>query len=113
MTTTPPAGQKEGAPSVEPATLIKPDGSQSPAAGLEMPEDSELLELYRHLVTARRFEHQATLLARQGRLAVYASAAGQEACQVGAVKALGDQDWMFPTYRDTVAIVTRGVPATE
>ena len=50
------------------ATLIKPDGSLSPAAGLEMPEDSELLELYRHLVTARRFEHQATLLARQGRL---------------------------------------------
>ena len=73
----------------------------------------ELLELYRRLVTARRFDRLATTLTRQGRLAVYPSAGGQEACQVGAVLALRPQDWMFPTYRETVALITRGIPAVE
>jgi pyruvate dehydrogenase E1 component alpha subunit len=78
-----------------------------------MPDDGELLELYRRLVTARRFDRLATTLTRQGRLAVYPSAGGQEACQVGAVMALRAQDWMFPTYRETVALITRGIPAVE
>jgi len=78
-----------------------------------MPSDGRLLELYRRLVTARRFDRLATTLTRQGRLAVYPSAGGQEACQVGAVLALRPQDWMFPTYRETVALITRGIPAVE
>jgi 2-oxoisovalerate dehydrogenase E1 component alpha subunit len=107
------AGLLDGVPSEEPACLIKPDGSPSSAEGLEIPDDSVLLELYRRLVTARRFDRQATTLTRQGRLAVYPSAGGQEACQVGAVLAMRPEDWMFPTYRDTVALVTRGIPARE
>jgi 2-oxoisovalerate dehydrogenase E1 component alpha subunit len=107
------AGLLEVGPPPEPACLIAPDGSPSVAAGLEMPDDGVLVELYRRLVTARRFERQATSLTRQGRLAVYPSAGGQEACQVGAVLALRPDDWMFPTYRDTVALVTRGIPPRE
>jgi pyruvate dehydrogenase E1 component alpha subunit len=107
------AGLLEVVPYGEPACLIAPDGSPSVAEGLEMPDDGELVELYRRLVTARRFDRQATTLTRQGRLAVYPSAGGQEACQVGAVMALGPLDWMFPTYRETVALVTRGIPAAE
>ena len=61
----------------------------------------------------RRFDTQATALTKQGRLAVYPSSRGQDACQVGAVLALRDQDWLFPTYRDSVAVLTRGVPADE
>src|SRR6185312_2240537 len=38
---------------------------------------------------------------------------GQDACQIGAVLALRDQDWLFPTYRDTVAVLTKGVPAEQ
>jgi pyruvate dehydrogenase E1 component alpha subunit len=106
-------GPLEVVPFGEPACLIAPDGSPSTAAGLEMPDDGELLELYRRLVTARRFDRLATTLTRQGRLAVYPSAGGQEACQVGAVLALRRQDWMFPTYRETVALITRGIPAVE
>ena len=107
------AGLLEDVPFAEPACLIAPDGSPSKAAGLEMPEDGELLEMYRRLVTARRFDRLATTLTRQGRLAVYPSAGGQEACQVGAVMALRPNDWMFPTYRETVALITRGIPAAE
>jgi pyruvate dehydrogenase E1 component alpha subunit len=32
---------------------------------------------------------------------------------VGAVLALREQDWLFPTYRDTVAVLTRSVPPAE
>ena len=65
------------------------------------------------MVLGRRFDSQATALAKQGRLAVYPSSRGQDACQVGAALALRDQDWLFPTYRDSVAVLTRGVPAEE
>lgn len=115
MTTlaTHPAGMLDLVPLEEPACLINPDGSPSMALGLTMPDGGELVGLYRRLVAARRFDRQATTLTRQGRLAVYPSAGGQEACQVGAVLALHPEDWMFPTYRDTVAVVTRGIPPVE
>ena len=101
-------------PSAAPLQLIDPDGraAQNPG-GLTMPEPAILLELYRRMVLGRRFDRQATTLTRQGRLAVYPSSRGQDACQVGPVLALRDQDWLFPTYRDTVAVVTRGVDPVE
>ncbi|MGO4759966.1 thiamine pyrophosphate-dependent enzyme, partial [Streptomyces sp. 2MCAF27] len=46
---------------------------------------------------------------RQGRLAVYPSSTGQEACQVAAGLVLREQDWLFPSYRDTLAAVVRGL----
>ena len=76
-----------------------------------MPDDDLLLRAYQGLVEGRRINDQAYALVRQGRMAVYPSSHGQEACQVGAVLALGERDWLFPTYRDSVALVTRGVPA--
>jgi 2-oxoisovalerate dehydrogenase E1 component alpha subunit len=101
-------------PSAAPLQLIDPDGRPGENPGeLALPEPRMLLELYRRMVLGRRFDHQATTLTKQGRLAVYPSSHGQDACQVGAVLALRDDDWLFPTYRDTVAIVTRGVDPVE
>ncbi|NJQ07899.1 pyruvate dehydrogenase (acetyl-transferring) E1 component subunit alpha [Streptomyces lonarensis] len=70
-------------------------------------------ELYRGLVRGRRYNRQATALTRQGRLAVYPSSTGQEACEVAAALALGERDWLFPSYRDTLAVVARGVDPVE
>ena len=101
-------------PSTAPLQLIDPDGRAGGNPGeLALPEPGTLLELHRRMVLGRRFDRQATLLTRQGRLAVYPSSRGQDGCQVGAALALREQDWLFPTYRDTVAIVTRGVDAAE
>jgi 2-oxoisovalerate dehydrogenase E1 component alpha subunit len=76
--------------------------------------DPELLRrAYRAMVVGRRFDTQATALTKQGRLAVYPSSHGQEACQIGAVLALRDDDWLFPTYRESVALVTRGIDPVE
>jgi 2-oxoisovalerate dehydrogenase E1 component alpha subunit len=68
-----------------------------------------LRRLYEELVRGRRYNRQATALTQQGRLAVYPSSTGQEACQVAAALALRPQDWLFPSYRDTLAVVARGV----
>ena len=53
--------------------------------GLDLPRDDVLRELHRRMVLGRRFDTQATALTKQGRLAVYPSSRGQDACQVGAV----------------------------
>ncbi|MFE7838951.1 pyruvate dehydrogenase (acetyl-transferring) E1 component subunit alpha [Streptomyces sp. NPDC057474] len=71
------------------------------------------LELYRAMVTGRAFDRTATTFTRQGRLAVYPSSRGQEACQTASVLALRPTDWIFPTYRESVALLTRGIPAED
>jgi pyruvate dehydrogenase E1 component alpha subunit len=96
-------------PSRDPIQLVDESG----VATGDLPDDRVLRSLHRAMVLGRRFDRQATALTKQGRLAVYPSSAGQEACQVGATLALGNDDWLFPTYRDCVALVTRGVPAVE
>ena len=50
---------------------------------------------------------------RQVRMAVYPSSHGQEACQVAAALCLSEGDWMFPTYRDSVAVMARGVDPVQ
>ena len=82
-------------------------------SGFAIPDASVLLGLYRQMVVARRFEAQVTALTRQGRLATYPSALGQEACEIASVAALESSDWLFPTYRDTIALLTRGVSASQ
>jgi pyruvate dehydrogenase E1 component alpha subunit len=101
-------------PSATPLQLIDADGRPAEnSGGLSLPEPEILLELYRRMVIGRRFDGQATALTKQGRLAVYPSSHGQDACQVGATLALRDGDWLFPTYRDSVALITRGVEPAE
>ena len=100
-------------PTGTPLRLLDADGRAVPSADLDMPGDEVLLALHRKMVLARRFDSQATALTRQGRLAVYPSARGQEASEVGAVLALRPQDWLFPTYRDSMAVACRGVDPVE
>jgi len=100
-------------PGADPIRLIDPDGRRVPDPAFPVPAPDVLRALYRRMVIGRRFDRQATALTRQGRLAVYPSAHGQEACQVGAVLALGEADWLFPTYRDSMALVTRDLDPVE
>lgn len=79
----------------------------------EPPSDDTVLECYRRMVIGRRFDVQSSALTRQGRLAVYPSSRGQEACQVGSVLSIRKDDWFFPTYRDSVALVSRGIDPVE
>ncbi|MBD0671782.1 thiamine pyrophosphate-dependent dehydrogenase E1 component subunit alpha [Streptomyces sp. CBMA156] len=103
------------APRTDPAPLL-PD--LSPVRVLDTPalekyDPALLRELHRRLVVGRRYNQQATTLTKQGRLAVYPASTGQEACQVAAALVLGEHDWLFPSYRDTLAVVSRGVDPLE
>ena len=93
--------------------LIDEDGTTLPDEAYALPAADALLAAYRGLVEGRRINDQAGALVRQGRLAVYPSSHGQEACQVAAAMVLGDTDWLFPTYRDSVAVIARGVAPAE
>jgi 2-oxoisovalerate dehydrogenase E1 component alpha subunit len=75
--------------------------------------NEQLRSLYRQMALSRRVDRQAINLTRQGALGVFASSHGQEAAQVGAVFALEADDWLFPTYRETVATFARGVDIVE
>jgi pyruvate dehydrogenase E1 component alpha subunit len=100
-------------PSEQPVQLLDQDGHRVEGSEHEFPSDDELLRAHEALVVGRRINEQAYALVRQGRLAVYPSSYGQEACEVAAALVLRDQDWLFPTYRDVVSIVGRGVDPVE
>jgi pyruvate dehydrogenase E1 component alpha subunit len=77
------------------------------------PPSEQLVAAYGAMVIGRRFDIQATALAKQGRLAVYPPSRGQEACQISSMLALAQDDWAFPTYRDSMALITRGLDPVE
>lgn len=107
----PPAWQ----PRTDPAPLL-PDAEPYRLLGTDAADglDPDLLRrLYGQLVRGRRYNTQATALTRQGRLAVYPSSTGQEACEVAAALALEERDWLFPSYRDTLAAVVRGLDPVQ
>jgi 2-oxoisovalerate dehydrogenase E1 component alpha subunit len=116
MSDTAPSRDEPARPTALPIRLIDEKGTAvrgKRADGFELPGNDVLLSLYRRMVVARRFDTQVTALTRQGRLATYPSALGQEACEIASVTALDANDWFFPTYRDTIAILTRGVQPSE
>lgn len=96
-------------PRETPVRLIDESGTAVTDETYPMPDAETLGHAYRGLVEGRRINDQASALVRQGRLAVYPSSHGQEACQVAASLVLGERDWLFPTYRDSVAVIARGV----
>jgi len=96
-------------PSAEPVRLIDQNGVPHDHPSYRLPDRETLLDGYAQLIKGRRFNDQASALVRQGRLAVYPSSHGQEACQIAATMVLREGDWLFPTYRDSVSIVSRGV----
>jgi 2-oxoisovalerate dehydrogenase E1 component subunit alpha len=100
-------------PSDVPVMLVDPSGRAVENPAYPAPGEKALTAAFAALVTARRLNEQANALVRQGRLAVYPSSHGQEACQIAAAHVLADGDWLFPTYRDTVAAVARGVDPVE
>ncbi|MET4147163.1 pyruvate dehydrogenase (acetyl-transferring) E1 component subunit alpha [Arthrobacter sp. UYCo732] len=100
---------------VDPEGQLLAEGEQGTEPGHEypLPGDEELLAAYEQLVVGRRVNDQNSALVRQGRMAVYPSSHGQEACQVAAALCLAEGDWLFPTYRDAVAVMTRGVDPVQ
>jgi 2-oxoisovalerate dehydrogenase E1 component alpha subunit len=97
-------------PNLEPIQLLDRHGDfqEHPDYPLDL-KDEDLRELHRLMVISRKVDREAINLQRQGQLGVYASCQGQEGAQVGSAYALAEQDWIFPSYRELAAGITRGI----
>ncbi|GGP70347.1 MULTISPECIES: pyruvate dehydrogenase (acetyl-transferring) E1 component subunit alpha [Streptomyces] len=94
--------------------LLTPEGQrvEHPDYDVDLTPE-ELRGLYRDMVLTRRFDAEATALQRQGELGLWASLLGQEAAQIGSGRALRDDDYVFPTYREHGVAWCRGVDPTN
>ncbi|NUT58075.1 MAG: pyruvate dehydrogenase (acetyl-transferring) E1 component subunit alpha [Agromyces sp.] len=101
------------APTVQ---LLTPTGELRPTPEAEaylplveaLPDD--LLErFYRDMLVSRRIDVAGANLQRQGQLALWVPSHGQEAAQVGSAHAARPQDHIFPSYREHVVGMIRGL----
>ncbi|MET9952270.1 pyruvate dehydrogenase (acetyl-transferring) E1 component subunit alpha [Streptomyces sp. NPDC006339] len=107
-------GQAASPAEPELVQLLTPEGErvQHPEYDIDLSAE-ELRGLFRDMVLTRRFDSEATSLQRQGELGLWASLLGQEAAQIGSGRALRDDDYVFPTYREHGVAWCRGVDPTN
>ena len=86
------------------------DGEALPDGEVDGLGEGELLALYRDMVLMRTYDERSLVYHRQGRVGTYAIFWGHEAMQVGAVRALAEEDWIFPSYRESAVGLLRGMP---
>ena len=72
-----------------------------------------LKALYRGCVLTRAFDARAVALQRTGQLGTYPSSLGQEGVAVAIGSAMRADDVLLPTYRETGAMLARGVGMTD
>lgn len=95
--------------SVDYVQILDKDGKVDKKLEPELSNDV-LDQMYRHLVRARTWDKKCLALQRTGRMYTYAPVEGQEAISVGTGMALGPEDWIFPTFRESYMYYMRGVP---
>jgi len=71
------------------------------------------VEIYRLMVRTRLADERALIMQKQGKIAFYASSAGQECTQVATAYALQEGDWVFPSHREQGVFITRGMTLEE
>ena len=93
--------------------ILDPDGTLvAPLPAFAQPAEA-VIPLYRAILLTRRFDAKAVALQRTGRLGTYPSSLGQEAVGVGIAAAMGADDVLVPSYRETAAMLGRGVNLLE
>jgi pyruvate dehydrogenase E1 component alpha subunit len=86
------------------------DGEGTADGEVEGLDEAALLTLYRDLVLLRTYDERSVVFHRQGRIGTYAIFWGHEAMQAGSAFALADEDWIFPSYRESAIGLLRGMP---
>ncbi|PDQ35399.1 MAG: pyruvate dehydrogenase (acetyl-transferring) E1 component subunit alpha [Candidatus Lumbricidophila eiseniae] len=96
--------------------LLTPDGLLQPTAAAEeyAPlvagiKEEVLRQFYRDMTFSRRVDITGANLQRQGQLALWPPSFGQEAAQVGSARAARAQDHLFPSYREHIVGMIRGL----
>ncbi|CAN6664679.1 pyruvate dehydrogenase E1 component subunit alpha, mitochondrial [Trichomonascus vanleenenianus] len=93
--------------------LIGVDGSQIDK-DYEIPfTKEESIKMYKEMVTVSIMDAIMYDAQRQGRLSFYMVSAGEEGSAVGSAAALKSQDVMFSQYRETAALLHKGLTLKE
>lgn len=105
------------APTVQ---ILAADGTFAPTDSaaeflpyLDRLTEADHRKFYRDMVVVRRFDTEAANLQRQGQLALWVPSHGQEAAQVGSAYATRAQDHIFPSYREHVVGMIRGLDMVD
>lgn len=107
------AARQDAQTSTAPFQLVDEEGELTPA-GHNLGVDFELAKkLHTDMVMARRLDHEALALQRQGELHLWLMAWGQEAAQVGSIRALLSTDHVFPSYREHAVLLCRGIAPAD
>jgi pyruvate dehydrogenase E1 component subunit alpha len=85
---------------------------ETPDRELDGVDPRFLLDLYRSLILLRTYDERSVVYHRQGRVGTYAIFWNHEAMQAGSVHALADDDWIFPSYRESAIGLLRGMPVS-
>ncbi|MGO4104031.1 thiamine pyrophosphate-dependent dehydrogenase E1 component subunit alpha [Leifsonia sp. YAF41] len=100
--------------------LLTPEGVFAPTESaeeylpyLERLGEDDYRRFYRDMAVVRRFDTEAANLQRQGQLALWVPSHGQEAAQVGSAYATRAQDHIFPSYREHVVGMIRGLDPVD
>ena len=88
------------------------DGEGVPDGEVDGLTEADLIALFRDLVLLRTYDERSVVYHRQGRIGTYAIYWNHEAMQAGSVYALEDEDWIFPSYRESAIGLLRGMPAS-
>ena len=88
------------------------DGESVPDGEVDGLSENDLLALYRDMVLLRTYDERSLVFHRQGRIGTYAIFWNHEAMQAGSVYALEEEDWIFPSYRESAIGLLRGMPAS-
>jgi 2-oxoisovalerate dehydrogenase E1 component alpha subunit len=84
-------------------------GYERYGAVIDSLDEDRLKTFYRDMARIRRFDLEAIALQRQGQLGLWVPAIGQEAAQIGSGYAVGQNDHIFPSYREHGVAITHGV----
>ena len=100
--------------------LLSTDGTFAPSESaaeflpyFERLTEADYRKFYRDMVVVRKFDTEAANLQRQGQLALWVPSHGQEAAQVGSAYATRAQDHVFPSYREHVVGMIRGLDMVD
>ena len=72
-----------------------------------------LRSMYRWMIFGRQLDQRGLQLQRQGRVGVWGPMIGQEAAQVGLGQAMQAGDWIFPSYREVLALAMQGLDLSD
>src|ERR671935_2306205 len=99
----------EPSPAMPELSRVIGDGEAYPDGEVEGLDDAGLLALHRSLVLLRTYDERSLVYHRQGRIGTYAIFWNHEAMQAGSVHALEEDDWIFPSYRESAIGLLRGI----